>query len=69
MHITELLVTAYNGDEPVLAINLEPDTATVAVTGTDGSGDTVVGSAWNQTSQAFAAVRQLIEDLAAAPVR
>jgi hypothetical protein len=68
MHITELLVTAYDGDEPVLAINLGPESATVALTGKTGDGQTVVESAWSQGSEVFAAVRQLIETLAAAPV-
>ena len=68
MHITELLVTAYDGEEPVLAINLGPDNATVALTGRDDNGDTVVNSAWNQNSQAFVTIRRLMEDLAAAPV-
>lgn len=65
MHITELLVTAYNGDEPMFAINLGPDTATVALLGPGGA----VDSARNQDSQAFAAIFKLIEDLAMVPVR
>ena len=66
MHITELLVTAYDGDEPVFAVNLEPEAATVAWTGTDNDGDTAVDSTWSLACQSFVVIRQLMEDLAVA---
>jgi hypothetical protein len=69
MNVTELLVTGYDGDEPVFAVNLVSGTAAVALTSIDDNGDTVVDSTWKQTSQAFAGVRELIEELAVAQAR
>ncbi|HZM82267.1 MAG TPA: hypothetical protein VFC19_41640 [Candidatus Limnocylindrales bacterium] len=63
MPITELLITGYDGEEPVVAVNLAPDTAAVALTGKGDKGDTVVDSAWEQSSNAFAAIHELIDDL------
>jgi hypothetical protein len=65
MDLTELLITGYDADKPVIAVNLSPGNAAVVLTGQEeDGGDPVVDSTWRQNSQAFASVCRLIQDLA-----
>ncbi len=67
--ITELLITGYDGDDPIFAVTLAPDEATAVLTATDGHGDTAADSITRQTTGVFAAVRGLLEGLPLAPIR
>jgi hypothetical protein len=55
MHVTELLVTGYDGDE-----------ANIVLTSTDNSGQTVVDSARRQTTDIFAEIQELLEQVVGA---
>ncbi len=69
MNITELLVTGYNGNEPVFVVTLAPNHATTVLTRADGDGDTSVESVGQQTTGVFGAVRELLEGLVLAVSR
>lgn len=69
MNVTELLVTGYDGDQPVFAVNLANDTASVVTTGTDAKGETSVESTYDRASQAFTGVRDLIKELTTVPAK
>lgn len=64
MNITELLVTGYDGNEPLFVVKLAPGEATSVRTATDDSGETTVDSIARQTTDLFASVRELLEGLA-----
>lgn len=65
MNVTELLVTGYDGNEPLFVVKLAPDEATTVRTVTDAGGETTVDSIAKQATDVFASVRQLLEPLAA----
>ena len=67
MHLTELLVTGYDGSKTVFAVTLTPDEANVVLTNTTDNGETVVDSAWQQTTDAFAEVQELLERVVGVP--
>lgn len=69
MQCTELLVTGYDGEEVVFAVNLVPNASTVVLTHADENGVTVVDTAWSQATDAFAAARELMVGLVRAPAR
>lgn len=47
MQVTEMLVTGYDGNEPIFAVNLVPGQANIVLT--DETGETVK-SAWQQAT-------------------
>ncbi len=64
MDITELLVTAYQGDNPVLAVILTPGAATNLRTGIDPDGHIVVKDmSHHDTDDTFTAIRDLVQSL------
>jgi hypothetical protein len=70
MNITELLVTAYDGDKPVLAIDLDQDSITTVLTAIDETG--IVEAATRnvvavdeQAARVLDAVRALAQGLGA----
>lgn len=67
MPVTELLITGYNGDESVFAVNLASYAATVVLTHMDEKGETVVDSAWQQATDDFTALRDVLDRLVRAP--
>jgi hypothetical protein len=67
MHITERLITGYDEDKPVVAVNLASDGARVVLTSTSDDGETEVKSAWQQPTDAFETARELLERLTKAP--
>lgn len=68
MHLTELLVTGYDGNDAVLAVNLKPNEAKVVLTSTNDNGETIVAdAATEQATDAFAQVRGLLDHLMKAP--
>ncbi|HZM76487.1 MAG TPA: hypothetical protein VFC19_12210 [Candidatus Limnocylindrales bacterium] len=69
MHLTELLVTGYDGNEAVFAVTLAPDEANVVLTSTDDNGETVVDSARRQATDIFAEIQELLEQVVAATCR
>ncbi|GIH07111.1 hypothetical protein Rhe02_51780 [Rhizocola hellebori] len=66
MKVTELLITGFDGDEPVFAVTLVPDGATAVLTATDGEGGAAVDSIAKQETDVFSSVRELLEPLALA---
>lgn len=67
MNVTGLLVTGYNGDKPIYAVNLHPGGATTILTGHDDGETTTVDAAKKQTTQAFGQIRDLLEELVSSP--
>ncbi len=63
MDITELLITAYHGDDPVLAVSLSPGTATTVLTGTDPDGHMTVQDMTLKSTDAFTTIRELLQRL------
>lgn len=60
MNITELLITAYDGPAILFAATLTADEAKVIRPGTSTEGEPVVGEAWQQATDAFTAVSDLM---------
>lgn len=69
MNVTELLVTGYDGDEPLFVVKLAPDEATTVRTIADEDGEATVDSVAQQATDVFASVRQLLEGLAPTATR
>jgi hypothetical protein len=67
MKITELLVTGYDDAATLFAVTLTPNEAKVIKPGTDPEGEAVVGEAWQQATNAFTTVRDLMEGIVATP--
>ena len=67
MHITEMLITGFDGDEPVFAVNLAPTDATMASASVDENGETVLDDVRQQATEAFEAVWDILERLAKVP--
>lgn len=67
MHVTEMLITGFDGDEAVFAVNPACDTATMSSTSTDENGETVVDNAHQQATDAFEAVWEIVERLTKVP--
>ncbi len=65
MKVTELLVTGYNGDDPVFAVTLGPGEA-IAVLANADDGGVAVDAVVQQRTDVFASVRELLEGLTAA---
>ena len=63
MHVTEMLLTGYDDNEPVFAVSLVPGEARIVLT---GETDETVKSAWQHATDAFSAVSGLIEDIVGA---
>jgi acyl CoA:acetate/3-ketoacid CoA transferase alpha subunit len=63
MHVTELLITCFDGQELVSTVFLDSDTATIHTTSTDESGETVVDAARQEASDAFEAIWKILERL------
>ncbi len=63
MNVTELLVTGFDGDQPVYAIALAPHGATAVLTGSDGQGEVSVDSIAQHAADVFGLVRELLEAL------
>ena len=68
MNITELLVTAYDGDTPVFAIDLDPDLVTTVLTATDETGvveaaQRSVVAADERAARVLEAIRELVSGL------
>jgi hypothetical protein len=66
MSITEFLITGYDGVETRFAMNLTTDGAEVVRPGTNSEGETVVVEAWEKATDAFEAVRDLLDDILSA---
>ena len=63
MHVTEMLITGFDGDEPVFAVNLASAAATTDSTGAVDNGKTVVNE-WSQlTTDAFEAIYKILDRL------
>lgn len=69
MRITEVLVTGYDGEQAVIAVNLVSGAAKVVITSTDKNRETVVNLARQQAGDAFTAVRDVLDGLVGAPTR
>lgn len=67
MPVNDMLITGYYGDNSVFAVNVAPGRATVVLTHTDKQGDTVVDATWKQTTDAFVALRDVLDRLVATP--
>jgi hypothetical protein len=67
MHVTEMLITGFDGDEAIFAVNLAPADATMASTCTDENGETVIDDVRQQATEAFEAVWDILERLAKVP--
>jgi hypothetical protein len=67
MNITELLITGYDDAAILFATTLTADEARVIKPGTAAEGEPVVGEAWQKATDAFAALRDLMEDIVSAP--
>lgn len=63
MNITELLITGYDDAAILFAVSLTADGAKVIRPGTDSEGETIVGEAWEKATDAFATVRDLMNDI------
>lgn len=57
MNVTELLVTGYDGNEPVFVVNLAPNVATTVLTSTTDNGEATVDATAEQASDVFARCR------------
>lgn len=66
MNVTELLVTGYDGDEPLFAVALGPDAAMTVKTGIDGEGEAIVDSVARQSADVFVEMRDMLQDLVVA---
>lgn len=66
MSTTEMLITGYDGDDAVFAVNITPGRATVVLTRTNEQGETVVDSNWKQATDAFTALRDVLDRLVGA---
>lgn len=64
---TEMLITGYDGDDSVFAVTITPGRATVVLTRTNEHGETVVDSNWKQATDAFTALRDVLDRLVSAP--
>jgi len=67
MNITELLITGYDGAAILFATTLTKDGAKVIKPGTAAEGEPVIGEAWQTATDAFTAVRDLMDDIVSAP--
>lgn len=67
MQVTEMLITGFDGDEPVFAVNLSSTDATMASTSTDENGETVIDDVRQQETEAFEAIWNILEQLAEVP--
>jgi cellulose biosynthesis protein BcsQ len=72
MNITELLVTAYDGDKPVLAIDFDPDLITTVLTATNEAGSVeaaqrTIVAVDERATRVLEAVRELVQRLSAVP--
>jgi hypothetical protein len=63
MRVTEMLITGFDGDEPVFAISLASGIATMSPTSTDENAETVLDEAWQEATDAFEAVWEILERL------
>ncbi|WP_117215353.1 hypothetical protein [Allorhizocola rhizosphaerae] len=69
MNITELLITGYDGEKAVFAVNLSSNAATMVV-GTEGTrGEVIVDSVSCQPTPAFSEVWKVLQHLPVAPVQ
>jgi hypothetical protein len=66
MPVNDMLITGYYGDHSVFAVNIAPGRATVVLTRTDKQGETVVDATWKQTTDAFTALRDVLDRLVGA---
>jgi hypothetical protein len=69
MNVTELLVTGFDGDDPVFAITLAAGDATAVLTATAEDGETAVDAVAQRGTDVFALVRELLEGLTDVPVQ
>ena len=67
MNITELPVTGYDGTAILFATTLTADEARVIKPGTSAEGEAVIGETWQQPTDAFRVVRDLMEEVVRAP--
>jgi hypothetical protein len=67
MNITELLITGYDGAAILFATTLTPEEAKVVKPGSSAEGETVVGEAWQEATDAFAAICDLMNRVVGAP--
>lgn len=67
MNVTELLITGYDGTAMLFATTLTTDEAKVIKPGTNEEGEAVVGERWEKASDAFAAIRDLMNDVVGTP--
>lgn len=67
MNISELLVTGYDGAAILFATTLTADGAKVVKPGTSLEGEAVAGEAQQKAIDAFAAVRDLMNEIVSAP--
>jgi hypothetical protein len=63
MNVTEILITGFDGEEPVFAVNLSSDVATVAPTSSDEDGNVVLDEVRQQATDAFEAIWKILERL------
>lgn len=66
MHVTEMLVAGYDDDKAMFAVSLSAGNASVILTNTDEEGETV-RSAWQEATDTFDAVRDLVERIVSTP--
>jgi hypothetical protein len=64
MNPTELLITAYDGDRALFTTSLTPEKASIILTSTDADGETIVGEAFDRTTQVFEPIVGMLVDLA-----
>ena len=63
MPVNEMLITGYHEDNSVFAVNVAPGRATVVLTRTNEQGETVVETTWKQATDAFTALRDVLDRL------
>lgn len=67
MSVDDLLITGYYGDKSRFAVNVEPGRATVVLTCTNEQGEDVVDATWQQATDAFTALRDVLDRLVSNP--
>lgn len=66
MNITELLITAYDGDQVVFTSDLTPELATTVMTSTNADGETAVEAVSRQETSVFNTLVPILRELATA---
>lgn len=63
MHVTEMLITGFDGDKPVFAVNLASTTAIADSTGAKENGKAAINEASQHTTNAFEAIYKILNGL------